>query len=42
MSITKLYTRFKIHNSYAPYLKSAVANIKKNNDPRTANNYGHL
>ena len=42
MSITKLYTRLITHNSYAAYLKSAVANTKKNNSPRIVNDYGNL
>ena len=41
MSITKLYTRFITHVSYAAYLKSAVINTKKNNSPRIAKDYGN-
>ena len=42
MSITKLYTHFITHDSYAAYLKSAVANTKKNNSPRIYNDYGNI
>ena len=42
MTITKVYTRFITHDSYVAYLKSAVANTKKNNSPRIAKDYGNV